>query len=64
MLEIRQNLGDCIAEAEREGWLGEAEGLAVSLAAAGEKIAQIRSREERRSSPVFLGVPALLQGAE
>ncbi|MEU0941045.1 site-specific integrase, partial [Embleya sp. NPDC005971] len=64
LLEIRQNLGDRIVEAEREGWLGEAEGLAVSLAAAEEKIAQIRSREERRSSPVFLGVPALFPGAE
>jgi hypothetical protein len=31
---IRDNLLDRIAEAEREGWLGEAEGLKVSLAGA------------------------------
>ncbi|MCZ0991635.1 hypothetical protein [Streptomyces diastatochromogenes] len=37
--EIRNNLRDRITEAEREGWLGEAEGLRVSLAAAEKKIA-------------------------
>ncbi|MEK8143822.1 site-specific integrase [Streptomyces sp. M10(2022)] len=35
--EIRDNLGARISEAEREGWLGEVEGLSVSLAAAEEK---------------------------
>lgn len=32
--EIRSNLQARITEAEREGWLGEAEGLRVSLNAA------------------------------
>ena len=32
--EIRDNLTDRIAEAEREGWLGEIEGLRISLAGA------------------------------
>jgi hypothetical protein len=32
--EIRDNLTARIREAEHEGWLGEAEGLRVSLAAA------------------------------
>ena len=34
ILEIRDNLLARIDEARREGWLGEAEGLNVSLAAA------------------------------
>jgi hypothetical protein len=59
--EIRDNLRERIAEAEREGWLGEVEGLSVSLAAAEEKIAQLFSRQERRDSPVFLGVPSIDQ---
>jgi hypothetical protein len=61
LIEIRDNLQDRIAEAEREGWLGEAEGLRVSLAAAEEKITQLDARRERRSSPVFLGVPSFDQ---
>ncbi|MET7622622.1 hypothetical protein [Streptomyces sp. NPDC005408] len=48
LLEIRQNLMDRIAEAEREGWLGEAEGLSVSLAAAEERITQLDAREQRQ----------------
>ncbi|WP_328936205.1 MULTISPECIES: site-specific integrase [unclassified Streptomyces] len=59
--EIRDNLRERIAEAEREGWLGEVEGLSVSLAAAEEKITQLFSRQERRDSPVFLGVPSIDQ---
>ena len=54
--EIRGNLIARIAEAEREGWLGEVEGLKVSLAGAEDKLAQIRRRS--RSQPVDLGVPA------
>src|ERR1700751_705973 len=34
LIDIRDNLAARIAEAEREGWIGEAEGLRVSLAAA------------------------------
>lgn len=55
--EVRDNLQARISEAEREGWLGEVEGLSVSLAAAEEKIAQLVSRQERKGSPVFLGLP-------
>ncbi|MFE2261729.1 tyrosine-type recombinase/integrase [Streptomyces griseosporeus] len=61
LVEIRDNLADRIAEAEREGWLGEVEGLSTSLAAAEEKIAEITTRRERKESPVFLGVPTLQQ---
>ena len=54
--EIRDNLTARIAEAEREGWLGEAEGLKISLAGAEDKLAQI----DRRTRPATtdLGMPA------
>jgi len=55
--EIRDNLIARIAEAEREGWLGEIEGLKISLAGANDKLAQIDRRA--RSQPVHLGVPAI-----
>ena len=42
--EIRDNLIARITEAEREGWLGEVEGLKVSLAGAEDKLAQIDRR--------------------
>jgi len=54
--EIRDNLIARITEAERQGWLGETEGLKTSLAGAEEKLAQI----DRRSH-VDLGMPTNLQ---
>ena len=55
IVEIRDNLLARIAEAEREGWHGEVEGLKISLAGANDKLAQI----DRRSTPtaVDLGLP-------
>ncbi|HXZ72313.1 MAG TPA: site-specific integrase, partial [Streptosporangiaceae bacterium] len=53
--EIRDNLTARIAEAEREGWLGEAEGLKISLAGAQDKLAQIDRRA--RPATVDLGMP-------
>ena len=41
LAEIRDNLLDRIAEAEREGWLGEVEGLNISLTAADGKLRQL-----------------------
>jgi hypothetical protein len=55
--QIRGNLADRIAEAEREGWTGEAEGLRVSLAAADAKLAQLDDRA-RRATTISLGIPA------
>ncbi|MEU9213957.1 hypothetical protein AB0D27_40215 [Streptomyces sp. NPDC048415] len=46
-----------IAEAEREGWLGEVEGLHGSLAGAQDKLAQLDAEEARRSTAVSLGMP-------
>jgi hypothetical protein len=44
LADIRDNLIDRIAEAEHEGWLGEVEGLRVSLAGAQTKLTQIDAR--------------------
>ncbi len=54
LVEIIDNLNARIAEAEREGWLGEVEGLQVSLADAKAKLAQIDQR-----TTVSLGMPDL-----
>jgi hypothetical protein len=54
--EIRDNLIARIAEAEREGWPGETEGLKISLAGAEDKLAQIDRRT--RPATVDLGMPA------
>jgi integrase len=55
---IRDNLTARIAEALREGWLGEAEGLKVSLAAAENKLAQVDGLVARRREAVSLGMPS------
>jgi integrase-like protein len=56
--EIRANLHDRIAEAEREGWPGEIEGLKVSLAGTEDKLAQIQAALRREGEAVELGLPA------
>jgi len=55
--EIRDNLIARIAEAEREGWLGEIEGLKISLTGASDKLAQI-DRRSQPATPVDIGMPA------
>jgi hypothetical protein len=55
--DIRDNLIARIAEAEREGWHGEAEGLKISLAGARDKLAQI-DRRSPPAGPVTIGMPA------
>jgi hypothetical protein len=47
LVEITENLTDRIAEAEREGWLGEVEGLQISLAGAHNKLVQIDQRSDQ-----------------
>ena len=56
IVEIRDNLLDRIAEAQREGWHGEVEGLRVSLAGAETKLAQL-DQMTRRATTVNLGMP-------
>jgi hypothetical protein len=55
---IRDNLAARIAEAQQEGWTGEAEGLNVSLIAAINKLAQIGLTSTRQRETVSLGMPA------
>jgi hypothetical protein len=57
MAAIRDNLTARIAEAEQQGWLGEAEGLKISLAAADTKLAQTDALITRRNTTVNLGLP-------
>jgi hypothetical protein len=54
---IRDNLRDRIAEAQHQRWLGEAEGLQVSLAAATAKLAQMDGLATRRQASTDLGIP-------
>jgi hypothetical protein len=54
LIQIHDNLLDRIAEAHIEGWLGEVDGLNVSLTAARSKLAQLDAR--RRT--VHIGMPS------
>jgi hypothetical protein len=62
--EIRDNLESRIIEAKREGWLGEVEGLQVSLTGTKDKIDQIDSTLQRKSAATELGMPSFGQVAE
>jgi hypothetical protein len=57
LADIRDNLAARINEAQRERWLGEVEGLKVSLAAANHKLAQLDDLAARRTT-IHLGIPA------
>jgi hypothetical protein len=59
LTDIRDNLITRIAEAEREGWLGEVEGLKISLTGTEEKIAQL-DRRPSGPSVVDLGLPVII----
>lgn len=60
LLEIRDNLNSRIAEAKTQGWLGEIDGLKVSLSAANNKIAQLDIAASRHATTaVELGMPAV-----
>jgi hypothetical protein len=58
LIQIRDNLITSIAEAESQRWLGEAEGLKVSLAGAQAKLAQMDQISAQRNHTVQLGIPA------
>jgi hypothetical protein len=57
LVEIHDNLTERIAEAEDRRWLGEAEGLKISLAGARTKLAQMDQIAARRATAVNLGIP-------
>lgn len=63
LVEIRDNLIERISEAESKGWLGEAEGLRVSLDGAREKLAQMDLIAERRANAVNIGMPSFAEAA-
>jgi len=58
LIDIRDNLVARIAEADKEGWLGEADGLRVSLAAARQKLTQLDELLSRRTD-IHLGMPTI-----
>ncbi len=65
LVEIHDNLIARIEEAKRQGWLGEVEGLQVSLAAAKQKLEQMQraARSDPRPGLTVLGTPIVRQGA-
>ena len=56
LVEIIANLHERVREATERGWLGEVEGLTVSLAAARQKLQQMRQIRSR-TTPVQIGKP-------
>jgi Phage integrase family len=58
LVQICDSLTARIAEAEASHWLGEAEGLKVSLSGARHKLAQMDQITARRATAVNLGIPA------
>ena len=54
---IIANLRDRIAEARVNGWLGEIQGLQISLDAAAGKLAALDRAERARAGQVLLGMP-------
>jgi integrase len=59
LAEIRDNLTTRIAEAQREGWPGEIEGLQISLTGTEDKLAQIDRHTPLRT--IDLGIPNVKQ---
>lgn len=56
MVEVRDNLIARISEAQHNGWLGEVEGLEISLAATSQKLTQLHELATRTAT-VHLGMP-------
>ena len=56
LVDICRNLEARIDEAQRENWLGEVDGLQVSLAAARNKLVQL-DELATRSAAIPLGMP-------
>jgi hypothetical protein len=60
LAEIIDNLQARLDEAHRQGWLGEIEGIEISLAAARQKLDQIKTAQTRpASSLINLGLPTI-----
>ncbi|MEU9118155.1 hypothetical protein AB0D04_42205 [Streptomyces sp. NPDC048483] len=62
LIEIIHGLTDRIKEAKSNGWLGEAEGLQVSLQAASKKLTAMDQAQARSKTHIAdLGLPQLRQ---
>jgi len=60
LVEIRDNLHARIAEARQQGWLGEVDGLQISLTGARQKLAQLDQIAAQPTS-THLGMPSFPQ---
>jgi hypothetical protein len=60
LIEIRDNLHARIAEARQQGWLGEVDGLQISLTGAREKLEQLDQIAAKTTS-THLGMPTFPQ---
>ena len=60
LVEIRDNLHARIAEARQQGWLGEVDGLQISLTGARQKLAQLDQIAAKPTS-THLGMPSFPQ---
>jgi hypothetical protein len=58
LVELRDNLHDRLAEAHDHGWLGDIEGLTISLTTANDKLADLDKLATRQNT-VHLGMPSL-----
>jgi hypothetical protein len=63
LAQICDNLTARIAEAEAARWIGEAEGLKVSLAGARDKLTQMNHITASRSAAISLGIPGFASAA-
>ncbi len=60
LIEIIDNLQARLSEAHHQGWLGEVEGIEISLTGARQKLDQIQAAQTRSAnSLVNLGLPTL-----
>jgi Phage integrase family len=61
LVKIARNLADRVVEARHNGWLGEVEGLQVSLTAATDKLAALdrSAGKAGENSPTGLGIPTM-----
>lgn len=57
LVQIIDNLNERIHEAERNGWLGEVDGLKISLAGAESKLTQMMQQSPGHTDQVLLGLP-------
>ncbi len=57
LILIRDSLAARITEARQHGWLGELEGIQVSLATVREKLQALDARTARQAAVTDLGMP-------